>query len=143
MKLSTKSRYGVRILIDIAMNEMDEPVRLAGVAERQEVSARYLEQVAADLRKAGYLRSVKGAQGGYRLAMPPKNIIIGNILRLFEGDIQLTDDPQANGTPIDRTLQKSLYDKLNREAAAYLDSLTLQDLLEQQQRLYEGSMYYI
>lgn len=143
MKLSTRSRYGVRVLIDIAMNEAGDPVRLAGVADRQGVSARYLEQVAADLRKTGYLKSIKGAQGGYRLAVPPKNIIIGNILRMFEGDIQLIDDPEGSESPIERTLRNALYNKLNREVANYLDSLTLKDLLEEQQKLYEGCMYYI
>ena len=143
MKLSTKSRYGVRVLLDLALNGAESHVPLASVAERQEISARYLEQVAADLRKAGYIRSVKGAQGGYVLAQTPASIGIGELLRLLEGDIRLTDEPESEESRPEKCLRENLFDPLNGEVSAFLDGMTLQNLVDEQMRRSANAMYYI
>ena len=80
MKISTKGRYAVRLLLDIAMNDEVEPVRLKDVAERQDISMKYLEQIISTLVRAGFVKSIRGPQGGYRLSKTPKEYTIGMIL---------------------------------------------------------------
>ena len=143
MKLSTKSRYGVRVLLDLAMHTDESHVSLSSVAERQDISARYLEQVAADLRKAGYIKSVKGMHGGYVLAVPPPKIIMNELLKILEGDIRLTDMPKGQETLLERCLDESLYSVLNKQVEEYFQSITLQDLLDEELRCCESGMYYI
>jgi Rrf2 family protein len=89
MKLSTKGRYGLRAMVDLAVHSSGEHVALYSIAERQNISENYLEQVFSILRKAGLVKSVKGAQGGYTLADKPSNISIGAILRVLEGDLSV------------------------------------------------------
>ena len=85
MKLSMKSRYGLRALIDLAIHSRDEQVALGNVAERNGISPQYLEQVFASLRKAGIVKSVKGPQGGYFLSRDPKEISVADIVTVLEG----------------------------------------------------------
>ena len=87
MKISTKGRYAVRLLLDIAMNDEVEPVRLKDVAERQDISMKYLEQIISTLVRAGFVKSIRGPQGGYRLSKTPKEYTIGMILRQVEGSL--------------------------------------------------------
>ena len=88
MKLTTRGRYGLRAVIDLAVNNGDEAVALSQIAERQGISVNYLEQLIAKLKKAGIVDSIRGAQGGYVLAMPSEEISVGDILRAFEGDFK-------------------------------------------------------
>jgi Rrf2 family protein len=127
MKISTRGRYGIRLLIDLAENIQETHVSLASVAERQEISVRYLEQVVIILRRAGFIRSVKGASGGYSLARPPQDIVIGDVLRVLEGDM-LTVDPPLPGVPeskIRRCIRVTVYDRLNERIANVIDRKTL------------------
>ena len=87
MKISTKGRYALRLMIDLAMNSNGKPVSLKDVAQRQEISDKYLEQIISILHKAGYVRSVRGAQGGYLLRKEPEEYTVGMILRLTEGSL--------------------------------------------------------
>ncbi|SFP98612.1 transcriptional regulator, BadM/Rrf2 family [Lachnospiraceae bacterium XBB1006] len=87
MKLSTKGRYGLRAFIDIAMYAEEEPVSLASVAKRQDLSISYLEQLMTKIKKAGLIESVRGAGGGYVLARPAREISVGDVLRALEGDL--------------------------------------------------------
>ena len=87
MKISTKGRYALRLMTDIAAHEQDGYVSLKDAAARQEISVKYLEQIAGMLSRAGFLRSGRGAQGGYRLAREPESYTVGSILRLTEGDL--------------------------------------------------------
>lgn len=87
MKLSTKGRYGLRAFIDIAVHSEEEPVSLASVAVRQNISISYLEQLMTKLRKAGLIESVRGANGGYILAKKAGNISVGEVLRALEGEL--------------------------------------------------------
>ena len=87
MKISTKGRYAVRVMIDLAKNDTGECIKLKDVASRQGLSEKYLEQIIAVLNKAGYVKSVRGAQGGYRIAGEPEEYTVGMILRLTEGSL--------------------------------------------------------
>ena len=87
MKLSTKGKYGLRAFIDLAVCGESQPVSLASVAQRQGISISYLEQLMAKLKKAGLVKSVRGVNGGYSIAMPAEEISVGDVLRALEGDL--------------------------------------------------------
>ena len=91
MKLSTKGRYGLRAVIDLALTSENEAVSISSIAARQSLSESYLEQLMGKLRKAGIVKSIRGAQGGYRLGRPPEEISVGDILRALEGDLDPVD----------------------------------------------------
>lgn len=91
MKMSTKGRYGLRAMLDIAINSRGDIVNVKSIAERQNISESYLEQVFSILRKAAIVKSIKGAQGGYILADDPSNITVGQILRTLEGNLNVVD----------------------------------------------------
>ena len=97
MKLTTKGRYGLRAVIDLAKYAKNEPVSLSDVAERQGISISYLEQFMAKLKKAGIVQSTRGAQGGYSLAKHPENISVGEILRALEGSLSPVDCSAVDG----------------------------------------------
>ena len=109
MKVSTKSRYGMAAMVDLAEHFGKGPVALRSVAERQQVSEHYLEQLMSSLRHAGFVRSVRGAQGGYVLAKDPKDITAGDVVRAMEGPIAPVDcllAGKGNDNPL-QTSQKS------------------------------------
>ena len=87
MKVSTKGRYALRMMLDLALNQTGEPVSLKDIAKRQEISDKYLEQIISVLNKAGYVKSVRGPQGGYQLTKKPEEYTVGMILRLTEGSL--------------------------------------------------------
>ena len=87
MKISTKGRYAVRVMLDLATNNTGEYIKVKEIASRQEISEKYLEQIISVLNKAGYVKSIRGAQGGYKIARDPSNYTVGMILRLTEGSL--------------------------------------------------------
>ena len=89
MKISTKGRYALRLMLDIAQHGGGSPVRIKDIAARQGISVKYLEQIVAVLARAGYLKSIRGPQGGYRLVRSPEEYTTGSILRLTEGSLCL------------------------------------------------------
>ncbi len=131
MKISTKGRYAIRFMIDLAEHCEDGFVSLKDIAERQEISVKYLEQIVTVLCKIGFLKSLRGSQGGYKLAKPAYEYTIGNILRVTEGGLVpvacLEDEnnqcPRYNKC---RTIDfwKGLYDTVNN----YVDHVKLSDL---------------
>ncbi|MDR2738879.1 MAG: Rrf2 family transcriptional regulator [Treponema sp.] len=127
MKISTRGRYGMRLLIDLAEHDGEDHVALASVAERQKISIRYLEQVAVILRRSGFIRSVKGASGGYALAMRSQDIIIGDALRVLEGDMLVVDPPLSSKTEtkLQRCIRLTVFDRLNDRIAQVIDRKTL------------------
>jgi len=131
MKISIRGRYGVKLLIDLAANAGEPHVPLSAVAGRQCISMRYLEQVAVILRRAGFIRSVKGASGGYTLARPAQEIIIGDVLRVLEGDMLVVDPPVpgADETRLQRCIREAVFEPLNRRVAAVVDNETLASLV--------------
>lgn len=143
MKLSAKSRYGIRGLLDIAMHSKSSHIKLSDVAKRQEISLRYFEQVASDLRKAGYIYSKKGAHGGYGLAIPATQIYVSEILKVLEGDIRFTDKPSNRQTLLQQCIEEMVYEVLNDKIADLLNSTTLQKMLDDYLEKECAPMYYI
>jgi Rrf2 family cysteine metabolism transcriptional repressor len=135
MKLSTKGRYGVILMVDLGMYYGEGPVSLKSVAERQDLSEHYLEQLIAPLRNAGLVRSIRGAYGGYVLAKSPQEITVGDIIRVLEGPITIVDDPEEE--------LKDLWERVRHAINEVLDSVTLQDLVEKKKYGGENLMYYI
>lgn len=131
MKISTKGRYGVWILIDVAQHGGSAPVRIADISARQGISVKYTEQLTGNLVKCGLLKSVRGSQGGYELAKKPQDITAGEILRKTEGDISLVDcNPLSNCPHGQGCLTRKLWQGLNECVNNYLDGITLQDLVD-------------
>lgn len=131
MKISTRGRYGIRLLIDLAEHSDESHVALASIAERQHISARYLEQVAVILRRSGYIRSVKGASGGYTLARNPNDILIGDALRELEGDMLVVDPvrPGEKENALQRCIRRTVYDRINERISGVIDHITLASML--------------
>lgn len=145
MKLSTKGRYGLRALLDIALFSEGENVALLHIANRQDISIKYLEQVFSTLRKAQIVNSMKGSQGGYMLAAPPAEITVGSILRALEGDLDIGDEAEQPPESLQGVLQSMLWERINESVNDILDSTTLADLAAEYRRLHESiaPMYYI
>ena len=131
MKISTRGRYGIRLMIDLAEHSNEPHVALASIAERQNISARYLEQVAVILRRAGYIRSVKGAAGGYTLARTPSEIVIGEALRVLEGDMLIVDNLRSGEKEnrLQSCIRRTVYDRLNARISGVVDRKTLASML--------------
>jgi Rrf2 family protein len=117
----------MRLLIDLAEHPGESHVALANVAERQNISDRYLDQVVLILRRAGFIRSIKGASGGYTLARPPQDIIIGDVLRVLEGDMLVVDPPLTNipESKLQRCIRLTVFNRLNERIAAVINRQTL------------------
>ncbi len=149
MKFSTKGRYGLRAMVDLAVYAKGDHVALCNIAERQGISINYLEQVFSLLRKSGLVKSVKGAQGGYVLAEPAENIKVGRILRVLEGPLSVIEEnPEgipANETTIQHCIRMCVWDKMNEALNELADSMTLEDLAQDyRQKLgMQDIMYYI
>jgi Rrf2 family protein len=129
MKISKRGRYGIRLLIDLAENRQHDHVTLVSAAFRQSISARYLEQVAIILRRAGFIRSIKGASGGYTLAKPIDEIIIGDVLRVLEGDMLIADPPSGNTDKYQLCIWRTVFEPLNKRIAEIIDSESLASLV--------------
>lgn len=133
MKISTKGRYALRLMLDLALNDTGETIRIKDIAARQEISEKYLEQIIAVLNKAGYVKSVRGPQGGYRLARKPKDYTVGMILRLTEGSLApvscLDDDPNECSRQED-CVTIYIWEKLYAAINSVVDKYTLADLVE-------------
>lgn len=149
MDISTKGRYGLRALVDMAVFANGGAVTLLTIAERQDLSVKYLEQVFSLLRKAELVRSIKGAQGGYMLAAKPSEMKVGAILRALEGDLAISEE-QSNAAKgeadnMKSTMQALLWDKLNAAVTSVLDGVTLQELADdyQKRNAEKVPMYYI
>ena len=144
MKISTKGRYAVRLMLDLALDDGESPIRLKEIAERQGISDKYLEQIISSLKKAGYVKSLRGAQGGYMLAREPKTYTVGTILRLTEGSMKpvacLEDEPnQCSKAGECVTLR--LWKMLDEAMESVLDKVTLQDLKDWYEQM--GNDYVI
>ncbi len=145
MKISTKGRYGLRAMVDLALNSGAGHIPLNVIAERQNVSANYMEQVFSVLRKGNLVKSVKGAQGGYVLAVHPSQIKVGDILRLLEGDLSIVEPGETDReNQVDQFLSNFLWARIDECINNVVDSITLEDLVREYSNLYRDSlMYYI
>ncbi len=131
MKLSTRSRYGVRLMLDLALHATEGPVRLGSVAKRQGVGIKYLEQIIISLKKADYVASVRGPKGGHMLTKPPEKITVGEIVGLLEGGLKLTRCTQ-NPEECDRSshcVTRILWMEATEAIRERLDTITFRDLM--------------
>ena len=135
MTISTKGRYALRIMMDLA-GHMGETVKLKDIAARQDISEKYMEQIVAVLNKAGYVRSTRGAQGGYQLVRQPQQYTVGMILRLTEGSLAPVDCLSDNALPCERNgkcAPVEVYRKIYEAVNNVIDNMTVQDLLDIEQ----------
>ena len=142
MKLSTKGRYGLRAALDLAINSTEEAVALSSIAERQNISISYLEQLIAKLRKAEIVKSTRGAKGGYVLARPANEISVGEILRCLEGDLSPVDCAELIGGEStcgasDVCVTKIVWKRINDSINEAVDNLMLSELVEEGQCMKE------
>lgn len=147
MKISTKGRYGLRALTDLAAHLEGEPISLTSVAKRQNLSLNYLEQVFGTLRKAGIVKSIKGPQGGYLLTKAASEITVQEILEALEGKFSIVDadQEQAEMDAVERAIQDLVWSQIDERVNSFLSECTLSQLVEEyrQRKDGEGIMYYI
>ncbi len=133
MKVSTKGRYGLRALADLAVNSKGEPVSVASIAQRQNISGNYLESIFSTLKKAGVIKSIKGVNGGYVLREDAQDIGIGDILRILEGDLSIIDsEDEADGSDIGSLkscIEHSVWDVVSNRIDQVVNSMTLEDII--------------
>ncbi len=135
MRLTTRSRYGARLLLDIANHEAKGPVSVSEISKREDIPVKYLEALIHKLKRAGYLESIRGPRGGYRLGRAPSEITLAEIVRILEGDLKLVDcegKESACGRIQDcptRRIWKDIEDTVTRK----LENVTVQDLVNADQ----------
>lgn len=137
MKISTKGRYALRMMLEFAMHP-NQCTKINQVAERQNISEKYLEQIVTILNRAGYVKSVRGAQGGYHLAMAPSQYTVGMILRLTEGNLAPVPCLEDENNQCSRSqfcVTVNIWKKLGDAINQTVDSITLQDLVDEQKEI--------
>ncbi|HEY9574629.1 MAG TPA: Rrf2 family transcriptional regulator [Lachnospiraceae bacterium] len=148
MNLSKKSRYGIRALIDMTVNFKEDLVALSSIAEKNDISIQYLEQIFAGLRRAGIIRGVKGSKGGYVLDRNPADITLSQIIEALDGDYRIESEeflPNLSYAGILKVIQREVIDKMNKSMENLLENITLEQLAEEYKKdsLYGVDMYYI
>lgn len=141
MKISTKGRYALRLMLDLAMNGENNVVRIKDIAERQQISDKYLEQIISVLNKAGYVRSTRGPQGGYSLRKAPEEYTVGDILRLTEGSLAPVACVEEEGSCESEVdcVTVEVWKRLNQAISDVVDHITLADLVALQEEKREKS----
>ena len=131
MKISTKGRYALRIMIDIAKNSKDDYVSIHSISERQDISNKYIEQIVSKLTKANLLTTLRGHTGGYKLSRKPSEYKVGEILRVAEGDLNVIDCVKDNNCPR-KSICSTYYfwEGLDKVINEYADSYTLEELIK-------------
>ena len=142
MKISTKGRYALRMLLDLAEHQNEGYIALKDIAERQNISKKYLEQIVPMLNKSDILQTNRGFQGGYRLAKKPDKYTVGSILRITEGSLSPVACLDQNPIYCSRSGECAtlpVWQGLGRVINEYLDGITLQDILDQQRERYSNN----
>jgi len=132
MKLSTRTRYGIRAIIELAMNYGSGPLQIRIIAQRQEISVKYLEQLMTILRSAGFIRSIRGSKGGYLLARQPSQIKLSDVFDALEGNITTVECVEDKNY-CDRTadcIARQVWTQVQQAMKNVLQSITLQDLVD-------------
>ena len=143
MLVSTRGRYALRVLIDMAEHQSEDYVPLKEIAQRQEISEKYLESIVKTLVKGGVLTGLRGKGGGYRLGKPPDQLTVGAILRITEGSlapVSCLEDGAASCARVEVCRTLSMWQGLDRVIREYLDGFTIADLMETEQA---GDFYVI
>lgn len=140
MKLSTKGRYGLRAFIDLAVWGEEEPIPLTSIAERQNISVSYLEQLMAKLKRAGLVNSVRGVNGGYVIAKPAEEISVGDVLRALEGDLAPVECPgidngkSAHCSGSSHCVSKIVWKRINDSINNTVDSIYIGELVKESRK---------
>jgi len=148
MKISTKGRYGLRAMVDLAVYSAGDHLSLKSIAERQNISEGYLEQVFSTLRKAGLIISIKGAQGGYALGDKPSSITVGAVLRALEGNLSVIDEKsleEKTNDKIEDCIREKVWSTINTSINDVVDNINLEDLMTEYKLMTnkQADMYYI
>jgi Rrf2 family protein len=135
MKISTRGRYALRLMLELALNDTEQYVTIKSIAERQDISGKYLEQIISVLSRAGFVKSIRGSRGGYKLAHPPQEYTLGQILRLIEGSLVpvscMEDEP--NMCPRhEHCATLDIWKQIDDAVSNILDNTTLADLVEKE-----------
>jgi len=134
MKISTKGRYALRVMIDLALHDTGEFIALRDISDRQGITVKYLEQIVTTLNKAGYLRSMRGNNGGHRLAKKPEEYRVGDILRIMEGNLSPVEcliGDKVCCPKAEECATLSFWKGLDKVVNDYVDQYTLADLVDQ------------
>ena len=137
MKISTKGRYALRLMLDLAYNHTGSFIPIKNISQRQDISDKYLEQIITQLSRAGLVKSARGAQGGYMLAKEPQEYTVGEILRLLEGNlapVACVDDTKEACTRSDECVTMEVWREIKDAVNKVVDNITLADLVEQQRQ---------
>lgn len=137
MKISTRGRYAIRLMIDLAQNETDQYVTIKSISERQEISSKYLEQIISTLNRAGYVKSIRGSQGGYKLAKPAEQYTVGMILRLIEGSlvpVACMEDVPNQCPNFETCVTLDVWKQIDEAVSNVVDHITLEDLVKKESR---------
>lgn len=135
MKISTKGRYALRLMLDLACNDTGEYITIKSIASRQAISEKYLEQIISMLNHAGYVKSVRGSQGGYRLMKNPSEYTVGMILRLTEGNLAPVDCVEEETNDCSRSngcVTREVWSELYKAISGVVDHITLKELVDRQ-----------
>lgn len=130
MKLSTKGRYGLRAMADLAAQLGCEPVSLSSIAQRQRISEGYLESMFGSLRRSGLVRSIKGAGGGYVLMREASEISVGEVLRALEGNLHIVEPEDAEPGSLRACIAQNVWNKVSQRIENVVNSVTLQNLID-------------
>lgn len=136
VKISTKGRYALRLMLDLAVNNTGEYISIKNISARQDISEKYLEQIITQLNRAGYVRSVRGAQGGYMLAKAPSEYTVGMILRLMEGSLAPVNCLEGELNECNRVegcVTQEVWHKIQEAVDHVVDNITLADLVARYQ----------
>ena len=140
MKLSTKGRYGLRAMVDLAVYSEKESVSISCIAQRENISESYLEQLVAKLKKAGLVVSIRGAAGGYRLARPAAGISVGDVLRALEGDVRAvicTAQTEEGCEGEELCVTKYVWQRINESIEKTVDEMMLDQLVAESRKAQE------
>ena len=141
MKISTRGRYALRLMVDLAASPIDEFVTIKSIAARQEISEKYLEQIITVLSRAGFVKSARGAQGGYKLSRPAEEYTVGMILRAIEGSlvpVKCMEDEPNQCPRCDVCVTLDVWKRIDEAISGVVDNITLEELAQKQQAVQAG-----
>ncbi len=142
MKISTRGRYGLRILLDLALHDNGSPRMIRDIAGSQRISEKYISRLIIDLRRAGMVKSIRGSRGGYRIARYPKNLTVLDVIEVMEGPVSIIDCVTTESCDRQRGCAvRSIWCDMNNQIRSALAAVTLQDVIDRQRENEEMAEY--